>query len=296
MTTPPEHLRGLLGAPGCTMAAPVFDPLSARVAALRGWRVAKLSGSVAKAAAFGLPDDVALTTMTDLVDLCRRITAMADVSLIVDADDGGGGPLAVRRTVREFEAAGVSAVEIEDDRAPTGYRSGHTRHADLIPLDEQIVTLRAAVAARRNPNTVIVARTNALKTFPLTEVTERIREYARAGADAIMLPGLPSDAGAARTVLDAVHASCERPLFVLGLPAEIVADPAYLDAVQVRVRFLPQLPYRMVLAALVDAYQRLADGRHLDVTPAKVASPELMATVTGRADLADWERDVARTS
>src|SRR4030095_4594092 len=151
-----ERFRDLLVRPTCTLAANIFDPLSARIAHLLDYEVCFLSGSVGKAANLGVPDMV-LSNMSDVVDHCRRITRIADVSLMVDAEDGFGNAVNAIPTVKELEAAGVSAIEIEDNVVPKQF---NVRHPGLVSTAEQVGKLKAAVAARRDPTTVIVARTS----------------------------------------------------------------------------------------------------------------------------------------
>ena len=86
-----ERFRTMLSTGACTPAAPIFDPLSARIADMLGWEVCKLSGSVGKFANLAVPDGLPLANMSDLADVCARISRVADVCLIADADDGGGG-------------------------------------------------------------------------------------------------------------------------------------------------------------------------------------------------------------
>ena len=112
-----ELFREVLARPNCTLAANIFDPLSARIAYMLGYDVCVLSGSVGKVANLGVPD-IVLSNMSDVVDHCRRITRIADVSLMVDAEDGFGNAVNVVRTVREMEAAGVAGIEIEDNFVP----------------------------------------------------------------------------------------------------------------------------------------------------------------------------------
>ena len=109
-----EQFRSVLSRPTCTLAANIFDPLSASIAHMLEYEVCVLSGSVGKVANLGVPDGV-LSNMSDVVDHCRRITRIADISLMVDAEDGFGNAVNVARTVREMEGAGVSAIEIEDN-------------------------------------------------------------------------------------------------------------------------------------------------------------------------------------
>src|SRR5262245_11931390 len=169
-----DRFRHVLARPTCTLAANIFDPLSARIAHLVGYDVCVLSGSVGKVANLGVPDTV-LSNMSDVVDHCRRITRMADVSLMVDAEDGFGNAVNVTRTVHELEAAGVSAIEIEDNIAPVQF-NGADR--GLVSQAEQVGKLEAAVAARPDPTPVSVARHAALTYCALDEALDRMQAYA----------------------------------------------------------------------------------------------------------------------
>src|SRR6266542_5942117 len=160
-----ERFRSVISGSTCVLAANIFDPLSARIAHMLGYDVCVLSGSVGKVANLAVPDLV-LSNMSDVVDHCRRITRIADVSLMVDAEDGFGKAVNVMRTVKELEAAGVSAIEIEDNIVPKQF---HVSHPGLVSKAEQVGKLKAAVAARTDPTTVVVARTSALAECSLDE-------------------------------------------------------------------------------------------------------------------------------
>ena len=153
-----EQFRSVIARPHCTLAANIFDPLSARIAHMLEYDVCVLSGSVGKVSNLGVPDGV-LTNMSDVVDHCRRITRMVYVSLMVDAEDGFGNAVNVARTVREMEGAGVSAIEIEDNFVAKRF---NVADPGLVSKEEQVGKLEAAVAARIDPTTVIVARSAAL--------------------------------------------------------------------------------------------------------------------------------------
>ena len=148
-----ELFREVLARPYCTLAANIFDPLSARIAHMLDYEVCVLSGSVGKVANLGVPD-IVLSNMSDVVDHCRRITRIADVSLMVDAEDAFGNAVNVVRTVREMEAAGVAGIEIEDNFVP---RQFNVADPGLVSTEQQVGKLEAAVAARTDPTTVIVA-------------------------------------------------------------------------------------------------------------------------------------------
>jgi carboxyvinyl-carboxyphosphonate phosphorylmutase len=281
-----ERLRKLLEDGRCTPAAPIFDPLSARVAELVGWEVAKLSGSVAKAADLAVPDGAPVANLSDLVDECRRTARVSDISLIVDADDGGGGVLNVLRTVRELEAAGVAAIEIEDNTVPLQLNTQAGRHAAFVSVGQQIAKLRAAAAARRNPSTLIVARTSALTELPLGEALERIKAYSGTGADAMMLPKRPPNG---RSDYEEVHAVCELPLFILGLDAQESADKEFLAANRILVRYMGQPTFRAALRATYDSLRSLREEAGLPVEAAIESHDELLAQVTRKPDFLAWE-------
>jgi carboxyvinyl-carboxyphosphonate phosphorylmutase len=272
---------------GCTEAAPIFDPFSARVAEMRGWEVMKLSGSFSKFANLAVPDEVPLSNMSDLTDIAWRINRTCDLPLIVDADEGGGNALTVRRTVRELEAAGVAAIEIEDNLVPQGFGQAERRHALMLSQEEQVGKLRAAVAARRSPNTVIVARTFALSELPRDEALARIRAYSDTGAEALMLAELPHGAQDLADVAEATHL----PLFVLGVSQEVMNDPAFLERVRLKFRFLPHIPFRMALKALAEAYEHLRVGGDHKALAAREAGHEMIRVLCRKDEFEAWQND-----
>ena len=285
-----ERFRSILARRACVPAAPVFDPLSARIAEVQGWEVCKLSGSVAKFASLAVPDGIPLANMSDLADICQRISRAADVCLIVDADEGGGNALTVRRTVGDLEAAGVCAIEIEDNLIPARFpEPGQTvrRHAEMIPLAEQVGKLRAAVAARRDPATMIVARTSALDEEPLSEALERIRAYSETGAEALMFPNVPRG----RADIEAVSKITRLPLFVLRLPREAEADAAWLTRHNVLIRYVGQAPYAMAVKAIYDGFAHLKEGGAPDALKDRLASPEILRAVDRTEEFRKWQRD-----
>jgi 2-methylisocitrate lyase-like PEP mutase family enzyme len=157
----------------------------------------------------------------------------------------------------------------------------------MISKESQVAKLRSAVAARRDPLTVILARTSALRELPLDDALDRIHDYARAGADALMLPGFPPRG---RADIEAAARASQLPLCVLGLPPDVVADTAFLDANRVRIRFLGQPPYRMAVKAIYDSLAHLKEGRDPAELRDREASADVLRAVTRASDLASWER------
>ena len=264
-----EFFREVLSRPECTLAANIFDPLSARIAHMLGYEVCVLSGSVGKAANLGVPDGV-LSNMSDVVDHCRRITRIADVSLMVDAEDGFGNAVNVVRTVREMEAAGVAGIEIEDNFVP---RRFNVADPGLVSTEEQVVKLEAAVAARTDPTTVIVARSAALGLCPLDEALERVRAYSQTGAEALMLTGAQS-----REQLEAVHQATSLPLCVLSPPADARNDQAFLDS-NMSILMLGNPTFAVAVKAIHDSLKHLKDGGAMEDLAGQQASPDLLRQV-----------------
>ena len=267
------RLRELLtGDYSCTLVAPIFDTVSARIAQSMGWEVCKLSSSTLKAVNLGLPDQVkGLTGIVDFADIVRRIRRVApDVSLAIDIDDAGGTRVAVWRTVRELEAAGISSLEIEDRIYPEqwlGYSSEGasltSEAAVLHPIDEQVSLYKTALDAREDPNTVIIARTASFadrqlpSTPSLDEALERIRAYAATGVDGIYLPGEPEHV---RADIEAVHSVTDLPLLVLRMPPDVYKDKEFLRRNNVRLRYLGQPVIHMATRAIYDSLKSLQDG------------------------------------
>lgn len=280
-----ERFRYVLSRPMCTVAANIFDPLSARIASMLDYEVCFLSGSVGKVANLGVPD-IVLYNLSDAVDHCRRITRMADVSLMVDGEDGFGNAVNVGRTIKELEAAGVAAIEIEDTIAPVRFQA---EEAGLYSTAEQVGKLEAAVAARTDLTTVIVARTAALAYCTLDEALARIRAYAQTGVEAIRLVSLRT-----RAQLEAVHQVTSLPLTVLSPPADMMHDRAYLTAQGVRILMLGNPAFAIAVKALYDCFKHLQDGGALEALDAQQASPELLRAVNRTDEFLQWQQRYVR--
>jgi 2,3-dimethylmalate lyase len=187
----PARLRELLDS-GQTIVAPgAFDPLAARLVEAAGFAAVYMTGFGTSAALLGRPD-VGLLTMTEMADNAGRIAACVDIPVIADADTGYGNPLNVIRTVGAYEAAGVAGIHIEDQVAPK--KCGHMEGKLVIGADEMAQKVKAAVDARTDPDFVIIARTDARAVEGLDSALDRARRYRDAGADALFIEALVSEA------------------------------------------------------------------------------------------------------
>lgn len=181
-----HSIRSLINEPGITMTPGIHDVLSARVAADAGFQAIWVGGFAVSASILGLPDANVLT-LDEQVAVTRAIAGTVDVPLIVDADNGYGNAINVRlRTVRELEAAGASAIVLEDQVVPK--RCGlYPGQRPIVPAEEHAGKIAAAVEARANPETVIVARTDAFSAgYDVDEALSRASMYVEAGADAVL--------------------------------------------------------------------------------------------------------------
>jgi 2,3-dimethylmalate lyase len=186
----PGRLRELLEGPEPVLAPGAYDALSARLVEGAGFEAVYMTGFGTSASLLGRPD-IGLLTFSEMVDNARRIAQAVRVPVIADADNGYGNPINVIRTVKEFEAAGVSAVHIEDQVIPK--KCGHMEDKQVIEASEMVEKVRAAVEARHSEEFVIIARTDARAVEGIGRALERARLYREAGADVLFVEAPQSE-------------------------------------------------------------------------------------------------------
>ncbi len=280
-TTRRERFRAHLETGRCLVPASIFDAFSARIAEDLGYEIGMLGGSAASLAVLGAPDLMVLT-LTEFAGQARRISRASRLPVMVDADHGYGNALNVMRTVEELEAAGVAALTIEDTALPQAFgQGGETR---LLALDEGAAKMRAAVAARADPSLVIVGRTSAVGVTGLDDAIARAKAYQAAGVDALFLLGVTT-----RAEIEALADAVSLPMVMAG-PSWRAMSPSGLAAHRVKIclRGHPTLP------AAIEAMHATLKALREGVEPADLpglASKELMAQVTRRADYDRWMAD-----
>lgn len=176
----PARFRQLLGRPGLIRSLGVHDVFSGLILEQAGFEMAFMGGFGTSASLLGLPD-LNLLTMTEMADAVRRMAARLTIPIIADGDTGHGDPHNVRRTVEMFEAAGASGILIEDQVMPK--RCGHFAEKQVVGRSEMLARIRTAVAARRNPDFAVFARTDARQQHGLDEAIARVNQCCEAGAD-----------------------------------------------------------------------------------------------------------------
>jgi 2-methylisocitrate lyase-like PEP mutase family enzyme len=174
-----RQFRELLQRDGLTIAPGAYDCITARTIAQAGFGAVYMTGA-GTAATLGYPD-YGLVTMSEMADNAGRIAASVDVPVIADADTGYGNELNATRTVREYERRGVAGLHIEDQGFPK--KCGHLDNKVIVPRDEFLAKIRAAVAARQDPDFLVIARTDARAVLGFEEAIARANAAIAAGAD-----------------------------------------------------------------------------------------------------------------
>jgi carboxyvinyl-carboxyphosphonate phosphorylmutase len=239
-----------------------------------------LGGSVASAVILGAPD-LAVMTLSELAEQVRRITRASNVSLIVDADHGYGNALSVIRTVQELEAAGCSGLTIEDTSLPAVFDS--QGQETLISLDELLAKLRSAVAARQDPETVIIGRTGALRSGGIPGMVERVRAIAGAGVDAIFVLGVKT-----LEELEALGEAAALPVMVGNTPAELTTE--MLSSNGIRIALRGHLTLQAMVKGIYDVLTHQAAGQDPAEISSILAKGDLMNVATGTDDYKRWEQ------
>ena len=179
-------LRQLLASDQMVVAPFVMNALHAKIAESVGFDAVYMTGA-GTAAEKGFPD-VGLLTMSEMVGNAKYIANAVDVPVVCDADTGYGNPLNVQRTVREYEAAGVAGIHIEDQVFPK--KCGFFEGKQVIPSEEMVQKIHAALDARNDPDFVVIARCDAYAVTGWDDTVRRCREYSNAGADMVFVDGI----------------------------------------------------------------------------------------------------------
>jgi 2-methylisocitrate lyase-like PEP mutase family enzyme len=179
-------LRQMLASDQMVVAPFVLNALHAKIAKAVGFQAVYMTGA-GTAAEKGFTD-VGLLTMTEMVSNARYIATAVDIPVVCDADTGYGNPLNVRRTVREYEAAGVAGIHIEDQLFPK--KCGFFEGKQVIQLEEHVQKIRAALDARTDPDFVVIARCDAYAVTGWADTVRRCRAYIEAGADMVFVDGI----------------------------------------------------------------------------------------------------------
>jgi len=279
MNTQPRRrrLREIFNGEQCIHPGSVFDPMSARAAQELGFEVGMFAGSIASYTVLGAPDIIVLT-LSEFAAQAQRICRAAELPLIVDADHGYGNAMNVMRCVEELETAGISCMTIEDTLLPKRFGASGT---EFLSIAEGVGKMKAALAARQDPDLILLGRTSAVGPNGVDDGIARASAYLDAGVDGIMFVGLKT-----RAELEAIAAALDAPLMIGGAGAEL-QDADYLAECGVRIALQGHQPFMAAVRATYDTLKALREG----VAPGAlegVASAELMKRLTRDDEYNVW--------
>ncbi len=248
-----SNLRQMIEADEPVCAPLVLNPLMARMAAEAGFRALYLGGGASGYLNTHLEANL---TLTEMAQAGLEIRSACELPLILDAAAGWGDPMHMHRTVSLAEAAGFAALEIEDQILPKRAHH-HVGIEHMVTLEEMVDKVREAVAARRHPDTLIIARTNGVRASSMDDALRRLEAYRAAGAD-VLLP-LPFTADDVRFVGERL----EGPLMLLLRPGWLAGmdmTPADMGALGFRILVDPSTPLLAAYEAMRAVYAEMADG------------------------------------
>ena len=267
-----------------TVAPGVFDMISAKVADRSGFDALYMTGYGIAASHMGLPD-AGLVSYSEMAARAARICEATRTPLIADADTGFGGLLNVRHTVRGYEAAGVAAIQIEDQEFPK--KCGHAPGRRVVPLDEMLRKIEVAAEARGSGDFLIVARTDSRGSLGLDEAIRRGRAFSRAGADVVFIESPESE-----EEFERIGQEIDAPLlanmveggFSPILPAQTLARLGFTIALY------PGTGFLTVAKALQDVYGHLQSSRSSLGLPVETFSIGEMHDLMGFGAVWEFEK------
>ena len=270
------------------VAPGVYDMISAKLADRMGFEAIYMTGYGVAASHLGLPD-AGIASYADMVARVRTIAAGTDSPLICDADTGFGGLLNVRHTVRGYEDAGCSAIQLEDQEIPK--KCGHTPGRRVISIQDMAEKVRVAAEARADPNFLIIARTDARTNLGLDEALARGRAYAEAGADVIFIEASESEEEIAR-----IGEVIDKPLLanMVDSGKTPIVPAERLKALGFSIAIYPAIGMLPAAGAMRRAFQALLqDGSTANVDAPMISLPDMHALM-GFEEVWAFERKWAR--
>ena len=266
MTSPGAKLRAVLAEPGIMVAPGVFDGFSLRLVEMMGYKTAAITGAGLSESNLGWPD-VGIMGYTENLRACSALAAVSTIPLAADGDTGYGNALNVYFTVQGFERAGLACLMIEDQVWPK--RCGHMEGKQVISAEEGVEKIRAAAEARRDPDFVIKARTDATAILGLGEAIRRLNLYAEAGADILF-----ADALLSAEDIGTVARNVSKPLTVnmgFGIrqrPTTPLLSTRQLEDLGVKAVSFPRMRTAAAIQGMKNALavlgQSIAEGRVID--------------------------------
>lgn len=279
------RLRALLSEEPILVVPGCFNALSALLIEQAGFPAIYVSGAALAGNFLGFPD-IGLATMSEVLENARRILQVTTLPVICDVDTGYGNPINVMRTVREFESAGASGIQLEDQVMPK--KCGHTEGKQLIPRGEMVQKIRAAVEARRDPDLVLIARTDAIAVTGLEDALTRANAYREAGADVLFVEA-PRSVEQMRTITRSVPGP-HLANMVEGGGKSPVLPARQLQAIGYKIAIYPVSLWMASLKAMQEVLAVLREDGTTDRYAARMVSFHEMFETVGRSRFAELEK------
>ena len=283
-------LKAMLAKGEFIVAPGVFEMFSAKIADRMGFKALYMTGYGISASHLGLAD-AGLVTYRDMVERARTIAQGTKTPLIADADTGFGGLLNVRETVRGYEAAGVQAIQIEDQETPK--KCGHTPNRRVVPLADAVKRIEVAVEARRSKDFLIIARTDARTALGMDEALRRAKAFAKAGAD-ILFVEAPESEDEFKRIGDELRGSLagDAKLLANMVPSSKSPDvgAAKLKQFGFSIAIYPSAGMGPVCAALEQSFSYLKEKQTLKGCPVPAYDMKQLHELVGFQDVWDFEK------
>ena len=281
-----QTLKSILSAGDFIVAPGVFEMFSARIADRLGFKALYMTGYGVSASHLGLAD-AGLVTYRDMVERARTIAQGTKTPLIADADTGFGGLLNVRETVRGYEAAGVQAIQIEDQEMPK--KCGHTPDRRVVPLADAVKRIEVAVEARRSRDFLIIARTDARTALGLDEAIRRAGAFAAAGAD-ILFVEAPESEDEFRRVGEALAEDAWLLANMVPSGRSPVVSAEKLKSFAFSIAIYPGAGMAAACAAIEKSFSYLKEKQTLEGSPVPAFNMKQLHELVGFPDVWDFEK------
>ena len=279
-------LRKVLAAGEFIVAPGVFEMFSAKIADGLGFKALYMTGYGISASHLGLAD-AGLVTYRDMVERARTIAQGTRTPLIADADTGFGGLLNVRETVRGYEAAGVQAIQIEDQETPK--KCGHTPNRRVVPMEDAVKRIEVAVEARRSGDFLIIARTDARTGLGMDEAIRRARAFAKAGAD-ILFVEAPESEEEFKRVGGELAGSAKLLANMVPTGKSPVVSARKLQGYGFSIAIYPSAGMGPVCSALRSSYEFLLRNGSTEGSPVPAYDMKQLHELVGFPDVWEFER------
>jgi 2,3-dimethylmalate lyase len=284
-------LKSLLSANEFIVAPGVYEMFSARIADRMDFKALYMTGYGVSVSHLGLAD-AGLVTFRDMVDRARTIAGGISKPLIADADTGFGGLINIRETVRGYEAAGVQAMQIEDQEMPK--KCGHTPNRRVVPLKDMLKRIEVALDARKSPDFLIIARTDARTAHGIDEAIARGKAFAEAGADIVFVES-PESEQEFRKVGEALRGKAWLLANMVPTGRSPVVSRDKLIEYGFSIAIYPSAGMSAACAALDGVYAHLLASGSTEGSPVPAWDMNRMHDLAGFADVWAFEKKYAET-